>query len=76
MCGRTMGLLRRGRGNSNQGDRAMWDTVQVSREHLSHDMPCARCGHAMHTFLACGDGCECERMSPPACQHDSRLVLR
>jgi len=37
----------------------MWDTVQVNDLHLSHDRPCHRCGHAMHTFLACGDGCEC-----------------
>ena len=27
---------------------------------LSHDSPCVRCGHAAHTFLPCGDGCECE----------------
>lgn len=55
----------------------MWDTVESSREHLSHDMPCVRCGHAMHTFLACGDGCDCERLSPPGLQRndDSRLVL-
>lgn len=44
----------------------MWDTVaetQVSGtcvEHLSHDMPCQTCGHAPHTFLACGDGCDCQ----------------
>lgn len=38
----------------------MWDTVQASDTHLSHDMPCSRCGHAMHTFLACGDSCSCE----------------
>jgi hypothetical protein len=37
----------------------MWDTVQTSADHLSHDMPCQRCGHAVHTFLACGDGCDC-----------------
>lgn len=41
----------------------MWDTVldtgHTSTDHLSHDMPCLRCGHAVHTFLACGDGCEC-----------------
>jgi hypothetical protein len=39
----------------------MWDTVEPSdREHLSHDMPCPHCGHALHTYLACGDACECE----------------
>jgi hypothetical protein len=28
--------------------------------HLSHDLPCPRCGHAVHTFLACSDSCSCE----------------
>jgi hypothetical protein len=37
----------------------VWDTVQPSTDHLSHDMPCLRCGHAAHTFLVCGDDCEC-----------------
>ena len=37
----------------------MWDTVQDLRDHLSHDMPCQRCGHAMHTFLSCDDNCDC-----------------
>ena len=30
-----------------------------SGEHLSHDMPCPRCGHARHTFLPCSDRCDC-----------------
>ena len=38
----------------------MWDTVQTSETHLSHDLPCLRCGHASHTFLACSDTCDCE----------------
>lgn len=37
----------------------MWDTVEINKEHLSHDMPCHRCGHAAHTFLACSDTCQC-----------------
>ncbi len=37
----------------------MWDTFEEQREHLSHDMPCQRCGHAMHTFLSCDAGCDC-----------------
>ncbi len=54
----------------------MWDTVQDSWQdpssgrgadpeglHLSHDRPCVRCGHAMHTFLACDAGCGCEPAS-------------
>lgn len=38
----------------------MWDTHQDNETHLSHDMPCVRCGHGIHTFLACGDQCPCE----------------
>jgi hypothetical protein len=37
----------------------MWDTVQTNDVHLSHDLPCPRCGHAVHTYLACGDTCDC-----------------
>ncbi len=37
----------------------MWDTVQTNTVHLSHDMPCPQCGHALHTYLACGDSCDC-----------------
>ncbi len=37
----------------------MWDTVQTSEQHLSHDLPCASCGHGMHTYLACSDSCDC-----------------
>ena len=42
----------------------MWDTFQdtpsrFASEHLSHDMPCQRCGHAMHRFLSCDDSCDC-----------------
>ena len=43
----------------------MWDTVQTNNEHLSHDMPCPRCGHGRHTFLSCGDGCECQPAELP-----------
>lgn len=43
----------------------MWDTVQTSADHLSHDMPCQRCGHAVHTFLSCGDGCDCRPTEMP-----------
>lgn len=38
----------------------MFDTApEATRLHLSHDMPCARCGHARHTFLACSETCRC-----------------
>jgi hypothetical protein len=37
----------------------MWDTVQTSQHHLSHDLPCPACGHAAHTYLPCDDTCDC-----------------
>ena len=37
----------------------MWDTVDTSGSRLSHDLPCADCGHAPHTYLACSDTCDC-----------------
>ena len=43
----------------------MWDTidtlysVDTGYGHLSHDMQCQRCGHAVHTYLACSDACSC-----------------
>ena len=49
----------------------MWDTAVHSpgahsaSEHLSHDLPCQRCGHAVHTFLACGDRCDCPPVQMP-----------
>ncbi|NYG55888.1 hypothetical protein [Nocardioides perillae] len=45
----------------------MWDTIETSGGraggHLSHDLPCAACGHAPHRFLACSDSCAC--VPPP-----------
>lgn len=43
----------------------MWDTVQSTTMNLSHDMPCAHCGHALHVYLACGDGCDCQPQVMP-----------
>lgn len=38
----------------------MYDTVDDHcTTHLSHDLPCLQCGHAMHTYLACSDTCDC-----------------
>jgi hypothetical protein len=37
----------------------MWDTVVESSTHLSHDLPCPRCGHGGHHYLPC-DHCACE----------------
>jgi hypothetical protein len=43
----------------------MWDTVQDTTVHLSRDLPCPHCGHAVHTFLACGDSCDCQPVVLP-----------
>jgi len=43
----------------------MWDRANDAprgADHLSHDLACPRCSHPGHTYLACGDGCDC----PPA----------
>ena len=47
--------------NTDHGkEAAMWDSVSNDDEqHLSHDLPCPRCGHGVHTFLACDEGCDC-----------------
>ena len=37
----------------------MWDTVETSTDHLSHDLPCTGCGHGRHTSLPCSDTCSC-----------------
>jgi len=38
----------------------MMGVAQIDSHHLSHDLPCPRCGHPAHVYLACGDGCDCE----------------
>ncbi|MBA2955838.1 hypothetical protein GON03_16000 [Nocardioides sp. MAH-18] len=43
----------------------MWDTPQTNQVHLSHDLPCARCGHAQHTYLACSESCACTPLPAP-----------
>ena len=43
----------------------MWDTVQTSELHLSHDLPCVSCGHAAHVYLACSDTCDCVPAAMP-----------
>ena len=37
----------------------MWDTVVENVTHLSHEMPCPRCGHEVHRYLPCSEACEC-----------------
>jgi hypothetical protein len=48
----------------DKGD-AMWDTVSENDLHLSHDLPCPRCGHAMHTYLVCDEQCDCAPCQMP-----------
>jgi len=46
----------------------MWDTADDAVDdtvHLSHDMPCPRCGHASHSYLECSPICLCEPSLPP-----------
>lgn len=43
----------------------MWDTVDSRSTYLSHDLPCPRCGHGTHTFLACSDSCDCAPVLMP-----------
>ena len=42
----------------------MWDTaIEVlptpGSVHLSHERPCASCGHGPHRYLPCSDTCDC-----------------
>ena len=55
----TPGETRRGEG------KVMWDTVSDNDQHLSHDLPCPRCGHAMHTYLVCDERCDCAPCEMP-----------
>ncbi len=46
----------------------MWHTGETTTTfgvHLSHDLPCPHCGHAVHTYLACGDRCDCPPVRLP-----------
>jgi len=41
----------------------MWETPREDdggAEPLTHEMPCPRCGHPPHLFLACGGDCDCQ----------------
>ncbi len=46
------------------GGTVMWDTVDTNETHLSHELPCPRCGHEAHTFFPC-DGCDCQPAPMP-----------
>lgn len=43
----------------------MWDTVQASQHTTSRDLPCLRCGHAAHLYLACDVRCACVPAAMP-----------
>lgn len=44
----------------------MWTIVDIAAtDLLSHDLPCFRCGHAIHTYLPCSDTCACEPAEMP-----------
>ncbi len=48
----------------------MWDSPQPDQTHLSHDLPCPRCGHPAHTYLECSDTCSCVPAAMPgAAEH-------
>lgn len=49
----------------------MFDTAFTEHTNLSHDMPCPRCGHGRHSFLACSEQCSCE----PTGQAVHRVLL-
>jgi hypothetical protein len=34
-------------------------------EPLTHEMPCVRCGHPPHLFLACDADCDCQPEGMP-----------
>jgi hypothetical protein len=42
----------------------MWDTAEMTRTTIAHDMPCSECGHATHTYLPCSDECHCVPQRP------------
>ncbi len=43
----------------------MWNTDRTNEQHLTHDLPCSGCGHAVHTYLPCSDSCACQVTSLP-----------
>jgi hypothetical protein len=49
----------------NEEGRDMWDTVEAAQHTTSHDLPCLRCGHAAHIYLACDARCDCVPAAMP-----------
>ena len=52
----------------------MWDTVEASDIHMSHDLPCPRCGHAAHSYLPCSDVCDCAWSGMPGATSTAQLA--
>lgn len=57
-----IGAMQIGTAAPDEGGTAMWDTIQTQTDttHLSHDIPCPRCGHESHIYLPCDGDCRCE----------------
>jgi hypothetical protein len=84
--GGLFGYQQRGREFLNQhgpestdpkGAGTMWDTTDTANPaygHLSHDMQCQRCGHAVHTYLACSDRCACVPLLLPGVPEPRRAA--
>ena len=51
----------------------MWDTAEMTRTTIAHDMPCSECGHATHTYLPCSDECPCVPLRLSGVIRDRRL---
>ena len=58
-CHVTPNTMKCGSWSNRSEEEGMWDTVVDNEDHLSHDLPCPRCGHALHTYLVCDDRCDC-----------------
>jgi len=61
-----------------EGDTVMWDLAEPpsTGTHLSHDLPCLKCGHAAHQYLSCSDTCACvPPPTPGSVQRDDHHLL-
>lgn len=43
----------------------MWKITSGRPVHLSHDLLCLSCGHAVHTYLPCSETCSCPPCAMP-----------
>lgn len=62
-----MGLVR----HNTDKRKVMWnnthnpENANVRSLPMSHFLPCPRCGHEVHTYLACSDTCTCPPVVMP-----------